>query len=86
MCASDILETARLVRASLAAEVPIEVASSPKSAPANRYVPDTSRSVEELGLQQYINLREGVRRTAAWHRLAPCIGPASQSLQPAVSK
>jgi nucleoside-diphosphate-sugar epimerase len=36
-----------------------------------RYVPSTLRARAELGLEEYIDLAEAIRRTAAWHRLMP---------------
>ena len=42
-----------------------------KAAPgaaAERYVPDTSRARNELGLAQHIPLDEAIRRTARWHK------------------
>jgi len=37
-------------------------------APVERYVPSTRRAEAELGLQQWIDLNEGVRRTLEWYR------------------
>lgn len=50
--------------------VPVEVAQplDPARVP-HRYVPSTARAREELGLRQTVSLDEGLRRTAAWHRL-----------------
>jgi dTDP-glucose 4,6-dehydratase len=76
MCALDILETARLVRRTLEVNVPIQLAARSKGTPPNRYVPDTTRAGEELGLQQRLDLSEAVRRTAAWHRLRLGLGTA----------
>lgn len=36
--------------------------------PAERYVPDTRRAQQELGLQERIELRTAVERTIAWNR------------------
>jgi len=38
---------------------------------AERYVPSTGRARSELGLEEWIDLREGIRRTAAWHTDKP---------------
>jgi dTDP-glucose 4,6-dehydratase len=38
------------------------------SRPVQRYVPETKRAHDELGLCVNIGLREGIARTAAWHR------------------
>jgi len=49
--------------------VPVHIARTPDpSAPAARYVPDTTRARRELGLAEWIPLEEGILRTAAWHR------------------
>jgi nucleoside-diphosphate-sugar epimerase len=34
----------------------------------NRYVPDTTRIVSELGFESSVTLADGIARTAAWHR------------------
>lgn len=43
-----------------------------------RYVPDTRRAEEELGLKVLVNLEEGIRRTAAWSGWRPGPGQAPQ--------
>ena len=48
------------------AEVHIAQKSDPDQL-AERYVPSTKRAREELGLKECIDVREGVRRTAAWN-------------------
>ncbi|HJT87178.1 MAG TPA: NAD(P)-dependent oxidoreductase [Bryobacteraceae bacterium] len=48
--------------------VPIRVARIPVAgATAERYVPDTSHTRTELGLDEWIPLEEAIRRTAEWH-------------------
>ena len=48
--------------------MPVQIASSSRpGAAGSRYVPDTKRSTEELGLRQTIFLRDAIRRTAEWH-------------------
>ena len=49
-------------------QVEVAQAADPDRAP-HRYVPSTLRAREELGLRQTVSLGEGLRRTAAWHRL-----------------
>ncbi len=48
--------------------VEVRVLGQP-GAKANRYVPSTARAQMELGLRERVSLEEGLRRTAAWHRL-----------------
>jgi dTDP-glucose 4,6-dehydratase len=65
----SIAEVARIVASSVAPEVPVIVEHKPHGASIpERYVPDTHRSQEELGLREWINLQESVIRTLAWHR------------------
>jgi nucleoside-diphosphate-sugar epimerase len=47
----------------------VEIAQKPaENAPRLQYVPDVRRAEMHLGLRQTIELREAIRRTAAWHR------------------
>lgn len=49
----------------------IHVAVQPTAGtPIRRYVPNTQRAQQELGLRQYIDLDEAIRRTAQWHGFA----------------
>ncbi len=46
----------------------IQVATQPiAGAPIRRYVPDTRRVQQELGIRQHIGLAEAIRRTAEWY-------------------
>ena len=64
----SIFELAQEVLATLRPEGQIEVMRKAiPGVPILRYVPETKRSLEELGLKQHIDLREAVLRTAAWH-------------------
>jgi dTDP-glucose 4,6-dehydratase len=64
----SIFELAQEVIATLRPESQIEVMRKAfPGAPILRYVPETKRALEELGLKQHINLREAILRTAAWH-------------------
>jgi dTDP-glucose 4,6-dehydratase len=64
----SIFELAQEVVATLGPESRIEVLQKAiHAAPILRYVPETKRSFEELGLKQRIDLREAILRTACWH-------------------
>ena len=49
------------------AEVRILQAADP-GRPVVRYVPETKRANDELGLRANVGLRDGIARTAAWHK------------------
>ena len=67
----SIRELAETVIRLLAPEGRVRVLQTPNpSAPAERYVPDTRRAREELGLAERISLEEAILRTAAWARKA----------------
>jgi nucleoside-diphosphate-sugar epimerase len=64
-----IAETAAAVSRSLPGNVPVVISQkSVHGQAAQRYVPETVRAQSELGLRQWIQLDDGVRRTAQWHR------------------
>ena len=47
----------------------VRIAGTPQPGVApQRYVPDVSRAMSELGLRSTVSLEEGIRRTAEWHR------------------
>ncbi len=62
-------DAARLVAEIVNPNVPIRIAAQPLAGhlPA-RYVPSIDRARSELGLQPWTDLREGINRTANWHR------------------
>ena len=65
--AVSISDVARVVAEAVPPSVPVTRAREPRpSVPSERYVPDTSRARSELGLEDWIGLEEGVRRTLAW--------------------
>ena len=65
----NIRELAETVARLLASERQVRVLQRPNpSALAERYVPDTRRAREELGLAERISLEEAILRTAAWAR------------------
>lgn len=64
----SIAELARTIADKVCPTAAVEVAgSAPAARAAERYVPDTRRAREELGLSARITLADGIRRTAAWH-------------------
>jgi nucleoside-diphosphate-sugar epimerase len=67
--AVSISEVAHTVAEVLPPGVAVTRAREPRPGiPPERYVPDTSRARSELGLEDWIGLEEGVRRTLAWTR------------------
>lgn len=66
--AYSIAEVARTV-ASVSGLGPaaVEIREPAKPGPAERYVPDTSRARDELGVRQTVDLDEAIRRTLAFH-------------------
>jgi dTDP-glucose 4,6-dehydratase len=65
----SIAELAGAVRRTLAPQAEIQIAQKPvPEQPAARYVPDTARAEQELGLRERISLDEAIRRTAQWHK------------------
>jgi dTDP-glucose 4,6-dehydratase len=67
----SIAELARVVAQVTASRAGIRIARPALAGrPAERYVPDTSRARNELGLRQWVSLEQGIRRTAIWHALA----------------
>ncbi|HVX19854.1 MAG TPA: NAD-dependent epimerase/dehydratase family protein [Acidimicrobiales bacterium] len=46
--------------------LPVQVIGAPSDTPASRYVPDTRRAEDELGLRPRVGLDEGLRRSLAW--------------------
>jgi len=73
--AISIRDLAQVTVDSIAPGTPVEIPIHIKGTPipgrlAERYVPSTARARSELQLQQYIDLPEALRRTAAWHRLS----------------
>ncbi len=67
----SIAELAEAVRRTLAPQAEVQIAQ--KSVPgqaAARYVPETARAEQELGLREWVPLEEAIRRTAKWHQRA----------------
>jgi nucleoside-diphosphate-sugar epimerase len=65
--AVSIAEVAQVVAEAVPPSVPVTRGREPRpSVPSERYVPDTSRARTELGLEDWIGLEEGVRRTLTW--------------------
>jgi nucleoside-diphosphate-sugar epimerase len=66
--AVTIAETARAVAGVFGGKPAIEIAQKPVPGIAlQRYVPDVSRAEKELGLREWVDLEEGIRRTAEWN-------------------
>ncbi len=65
----SIAQVARMVAEEVnpGSEVQIAEKADPARVP-ERYVPSTKRARAELGLEEWIDVREGIRRTAAWQR------------------
>jgi len=67
--AVSILEAAKIVVDEIDPAAKVEVAQSPVAGrPAERYIPSVERARSELGLESWIDLKEGIRRTARWHK------------------
>ena len=66
--AMTVRELAEAVARVVDPRVEVRVLGLP-GAKANGYVPSTARAQTELGLRERVSLEEGLRRTAAWHRL-----------------
>lgn len=67
--AVSILEAAKIVVDEIDPAATVEVAQTPVAGRLpERYVPSVERARSELGLESWIDLREGIRRTAHWHQ------------------
>ncbi len=64
----SIAELAATVSATVGSGRPVTIAQPPLPGHMpSRYVPDTRRARNELGLQEHFSLTEAIRRTARWH-------------------
>lgn len=64
----SIAELAQRVVDTTSPGTEIRIAGTPvPGAPPSRYVPNTARAAQMLGLQTWIPLEEGIRRTYHWH-------------------
>ncbi len=67
----SIAEVARTVAAVAGTEGSVKIAETPRPGlPPARYVPSVNRAEAELGLQVWIPLDTGIRKTLAWQRSA----------------
>jgi dTDP-glucose 4,6-dehydratase len=67
--AISIRDLACLVADEIQPGLAVDVRGNPATCKARQqYVPDVRKARSELELQQTISLREGIRRTADWHR------------------
>jgi nucleoside-diphosphate-sugar epimerase len=64
----SLADAAGIVASSVTPEAEVVIERAPTAVSPQRYVPDTRRAQEELGLRERIDLRESVIRTLAWHR------------------
>lgn len=70
-----IAETAQAVADVFGGKPSIEIAQKPvPGKAAQRYVPDVSRAEKELGLREWIDLKESIRRTAEWNDSMTAVG------------
>jgi dTDP-glucose 4,6-dehydratase len=61
----QIVDLAEAVSGAFSKPIPVVIAARQKSeTPSSRYVPDTVRARAELGLNEYIELSEAIKRTA----------------------
>ena len=67
-----IAETAAAVSRVLPGKVSVVIAQKPvPGQPPARYVPETARAEQELGLSEWVPLEDAIRRTARWHKRSP---------------
>ncbi len=67
--AHTITEIAQIVREEVNPQASLQIlGKSDRGERRDRYVPSTRRAHSELGLKNWIDLCEGIRRTADWHR------------------
>jgi dTDP-glucose 4,6-dehydratase len=65
--AMPVREVAERVARAFDRDIEINIANAPVAGQrVSRYVPDTTRAVEELGLSQKVNFDEAIERTIAW--------------------
>jgi dTDP-glucose 4,6-dehydratase len=64
----SIAEVAQTVSRVLPGRVPVEISQKPvPGQSASRYIPETARAQDELGLREWTSLEDGIRRTAKWY-------------------
>lgn len=66
--ALSLREVADRVVSATGTQSQVRVMKPPQPGPANRYVPDTHRAQEELGLKASVDLDTAIRRTFEWNR------------------
>lgn len=68
----SIAELAALVAEAFPVPPPVHISRPAVSAdPVSRYVPDTTLAARDLNLRPWTPLPDAIRKTAAWHLLAP---------------
>lgn len=63
-----LVDVAMKVAAIAGESVGVEIRGRPTEGPAPRYVPDSGRLREELGVRPRVSLDEAIARTLEWHR------------------
>lgn len=63
-----LADVAHRVAAATGSAVKVEVRGTPTDGPAPRYLPDTTRLRQELGVSPRVSLDSAISRTIAWHR------------------
>jgi nucleoside-diphosphate-sugar epimerase len=67
--AVSIAQLAEAVSRALPGQAEVQIAQKPvPGQPAARYIPETARAEQELGLREWVSLDEAIRRTAQWHQ------------------
>ena len=70
--AISLAELARTIRDTVAPDAALEILGTDRGAPRNRYLPDTRRAQNELGLEAWTSLPRAIAR------MAEAVGPASR--------
>lgn len=66
--AFSLIEVASLIEKASMNNNPIDIHGEIESGLPSRYIPDTARAEQELGLKLTISLEDAIQRTLHWHR------------------